>query len=59
LLEVEGIKVEDIHLEDVEHIESFEELTKPPEKPEMLSDVEISRLGIKPLRVGKIKKEAR
>ncbi len=59
LLETEGIKVEDIHLEDVEDIKSFEDLTKLPEKPEMLSDEEISRLGIKPIRVGKIKKEAR
>ncbi len=59
LLEIESIKVEDIHLEDIEDIEGFEDLTKPLDKPEMLSDEEISRLGIKPIRVGKIKKEAR
>lgn len=59
LLEVEGIKVEDIDFDDVEDTECFENLTKPQEKPEMLSDQEISRLGIKPIRVGKIKKEAR
>jgi transcriptional regulator with XRE-family HTH domain len=59
LLEIEGIKVKDIHLEDVADLEGFEDLTKPPEKPEMLSDEQISRLGIKPIKVGKIKKEAR
>jgi len=59
LLEVEDIKVEDIRLEDVEDIEGFEDLTKPLERPEMLSDEEISRLGIKPIKVGKIKKETR
>ena len=59
LLEIEGIKVKDIRLEDVEDIEGFEDLTKPLERPEMLSDEEISRLGIKPIKVGKIKKETR
>jgi transcriptional regulator with XRE-family HTH domain len=59
LIEVEGIKVEDVHLEDVEDIEGIADLTKPPKKPEMLSDEEISRLGIKSIRVGKIKIEAR
>ena len=59
LLEVEDIKVEDIRLEDVEDIEGFEDLTKPLERHEMLSDEEISRLGIKPIKVGKIKKETR
>jgi len=59
LLEIEGIKVEDIHLEDIEDIEGFENLAKLPDKPEVLSNEEISRLGIKPIRVGKIKKEAR
>ncbi|MDQ3711303.1 MAG: helix-turn-helix domain-containing protein [Acidobacteriota bacterium] len=59
LLEVEGIKVEDVPLEDVEKVEGFEDLTKPSEKPKMLSDEEISQLGINPIKVGKIKKEAR
>ncbi len=59
LLQIEGIKVEDIQIEDVERVEGFEDLTKPLEKPKMLSDEETSRLGIKPIKVGKIKKEAR
>jgi len=56
LLEIEGIRVKDIPLEDIKNIEGFKDLIKPPE---MLSDEEISRLGIKPIKVGKIKKEAR
>ena len=59
LLEIEGIKVKDIRLKDVKDIEDFKDITKSPEKPEMLSDKEINRLGIKPIRVGKIKKETR
>jgi len=51
LLQIEGIKVEDVPIEDVE------DLAKLPGKPEMLSDEEISRLGIKPIKVGNIKKE--
>jgi transcriptional regulator with XRE-family HTH domain len=56
LLQIEGIRVEDIQPEDTG--EAFEELAKPPGKPEILSDEEINRLGIKPIKVGKIKKEA-
>jgi len=59
LLEAEGIIGEDIDIEDVEDSRGSEDLTKLPEKPGMLSDAEISRLGIKPIKVGKIKKEAR
>jgi len=59
LLQIEGIEVEDIPIEDVEKVKGFENLTKLPEKPEMLSDEEIYRLGIKPIKVGKIKKETR
>ena len=59
LLQIEGIKVEDIQLTDVENTENIEELVKPPGKPEMLPDEEIKRLGIKPIKVGKIKKETR
>jgi len=59
LLQIEGIKVEDIPIKDVEKLEGFEDLTKTLKKPEMLSDEEIKRLGIKPIKVGKIKKEAR
>lgn len=58
LLQIEGIEVEDIPVEDVEKAEDIEDLTKLPGKPEMLSDEEINRLGIKPIKVGKIKKEA-
>ncbi len=59
LLEIEGITVEDSQFEDVKNAEDFGHSTKPPTMPEMLSDEEISRLGIKPIKVGKIKKEAR
>ncbi len=59
LLQVEKVEVENIPIEKVERVEGFEDLTKPPEKPKMLSDEEINRLGIKPIKVGKIKKEAR
>lgn len=58
LLQVEDIEVEDISIKDVERAEGFEDLFKSSGKPEMLSDKEINRLGIKPLRVGRIKKEA-
>ncbi|MBA3631770.1 MAG: helix-turn-helix transcriptional regulator [Acidobacteria bacterium] len=58
LLAIEGVEVEDIPIEDVEE-KGFEDLTKPSEKSEMLSDEEISRLGIRPIKVGKIKKKAR
>ena len=58
LLQVEEIEVQDIPIKDVERAEGFEDLLKSPNKPEMLSDEEIDRLGIKPIRVGKIKKEA-
>ncbi len=58
LLQIEGIEVKDISTEDVEQIQSFEELKKSPGNPGMLSDEEINRLGIKPIKVGKIKKEA-
>ena len=54
LLEIEGVKVQ-----VDESAEIFESLTKTPDKPEMLSDEEISRLGIKPIKVGKLKKETR
>lgn len=62
LLQIEGTDVERISadkLDKVEETEDSENLTKSPGKPEMLSDEEISRLGIKPIKVGKIKKEAR
>ncbi len=59
LLQIEGIEFEDIPIEDVEKAEGFKDLMNPPEKPKMLSDEEINRLGIKPIKVGKIKKEAR
>jgi transcriptional regulator with XRE-family HTH domain len=58
LLQIEGIKVEGILIEDVEKTEGFQDLMKSRDKPKMLSDEEINRLGIKPLKVGKIKKEA-
>lgn len=58
LLQIEGIEVEDITPEDVESAEDIENLINSPGKPEMLSDEEINRLGIKPIKVGKIKKEA-
>jgi len=58
LLQIEDIEVEDISIKDVKKIVGFEDLFKFPGKPEMLSDLEINRLGIKPIRVGKIKKEA-
>jgi transcriptional regulator with XRE-family HTH domain len=54
LLEIEGVKVQ-----VDESAEIFESLPKTPDKPEMLSDEEISRLGIKPIKVGKLKKETR
>ena len=59
LLQIEGIKVEDIQFEDIEETEQFDDLTNLPGKPEVLSDDEIKRLGIKAIKVGKIKKEAR
>ena len=58
LLQIEGIEVKDISTEDVEQIQGFEDLKKSPGNPGMLSDEEINRLGIKPIKVGKIKKEA-
>jgi hypothetical protein len=58
LLQVEGIKFDDTPIKDIEKIAAFEDLRKPSKKPEMLTDDEIERLGIKPLKVGKIKKEA-
>jgi transcriptional regulator with XRE-family HTH domain len=58
LLQIEGIAPEDIQPEDFAKAENLENLTQPPGKPEMLSDEEINRLGIKPIKVGKIKKEA-
>lgn len=58
LLQIEGIEVEDIVPENVENTEDIEELIKLPGKPEMLSDEEVERLGIKPIKVGNIKKEA-
>jgi transcriptional regulator with XRE-family HTH domain len=57
LLQIDGIEVEDVEPENTE--DAIEDLTKPPGKPEILSDEEINRLGIKPIKVGKIKKEAR
>jgi transcriptional regulator with XRE-family HTH domain len=58
LLQVEDIRVEDIPIKDAERVEGFGDSLESPGKPEMLSDEEIDRLGIKPIRVGKIKKEA-
>ncbi len=58
LLQVESIKFDDIPIKDIEKVVGFEDLREPSEKPEMLTDDEIKRLGIKPLKVGKIKKEA-
>lgn len=63
LLELEGVEVEDIEieaarLEKVEYTGDSADLANLPEKPEMLPDKEIKRLGIKPMKVGKIKKEA-
>jgi len=52
LIQIEGIEVENISAENVEN------LTTLPGKPEMLSDEEINRLGIKPIKVRDIKKEA-
>ena len=57
LLQIEGIKVDDIPLEEAENTEDLEDLAKPPGKPQILPDEEIKRLGIKPIKVGKIKKE--
>jgi hypothetical protein len=58
LLQIEDIQVEDIPIKDVEQIKHLEDLLKPNSQPEMLSDKEINRLGMKPIKVGKIKKEA-
>lgn len=58
LLQIEGVRAESISIKEVGKTESFEDITKSPGKPEMLSDEEINRLGIKPIKVGKIKKEA-
>lgn len=55
LIQIEGVKVEELQPEDVEAIENS---TAVPGKPGILSDDDISRLGIKPIKVGKIKKEA-
>jgi len=57
LLQIEDIQVEDISIKEVERVEVFEDLLESPGKPEMLPDEEINRLGIKPIRVGKIKKK--
>lgn len=58
LLQIECMEMESISIEGVKKPEGFGELTKSPNKPEMLSDEEIIRLGIKPIKVGDIKKEA-
>lgn len=58
LLQVEDIQVEDIPVKNVQEVEGFEDSLESPGKPEMLPDEEFDRLGIKPIRVGKIKKEA-
>jgi transcriptional regulator with XRE-family HTH domain len=58
LLQVEEIQVEDIPIKDAQRVEDLGDSIESPSKPEMLSDQEIDRLGIKPIRVGKIKKEA-
>jgi transcriptional regulator with XRE-family HTH domain len=58
LLQIEDIQVEDISIKDVERVRGSEDFLESPGKPEMLPDDEINRLGIKPIRVGKIKKEA-
>lgn len=59
LLSIEGIEAEDAVTEAVVQTKDFEDLISLRDKPAMLSDEEINRLGIKPIKVGKIKKEAR
>jgi transcriptional regulator with XRE-family HTH domain len=60
LLQIEGIEVEDIQPENVEEeMKENENSAELPRKPEILSDEEINQLGIKPIKVGDIKKEAK
>lgn len=58
LLQIEGLEVEDIAIEEIERPIEASDSVMPPDKPSVLSDEEINRLGIKPIKVGKIKKEA-
>lgn len=58
LLEIEGVEIEEVQFENAGDIKGVENLTRLPDKPGVLSEEEISRLGIKPIKVSKIKKEA-